>query len=155
MSFAPLKWFETPKTAWALKITFKIIFNIQQVENEYPMARRTKSHAINEVAAAAAKESLLNRRMWCTPARHDASPTIHAIKVIGRKKNCVTLLPTQTTIHHQSITHSQRTPFQQPPTLQTQKQISTLKNTTSIRILQAHDCQHSPKELLTTSTSSS
>lgn len=69
------------------------------MERAYPMASRTRSHAINEVAAAAARESLLNRRMWCAPAKHDASPTMQAIRAIGKKVE-VTPLPAHIAKHH-------------------------------------------------------
>ena len=59
-----------------------------------PMARRVSNHAINDVAAAAARLSVLHTRTWWAPANTEARPTMLATK--ANKRNVpVAVLPAQ------------------------------------------------------------
>lgn len=57
-----------------------------------PMANRVSNHAINEVAAAAARVSVRHSRKWWAPANVEAMPTTLAINA-NVKNADVTLLP--------------------------------------------------------------
>lgn len=50
-----------------------------------PMARRVRSHATNETAAAAERLSPRHTRTWLVPANTEAKPTMHAIRASGKK----------------------------------------------------------------------
>lgn len=50
-----------------------------EVQSMYPMARRVRSQAIKDVAAAAERLSILHTRTWCVPAKTEANPTMQAI----------------------------------------------------------------------------
>jgi hypothetical protein len=50
-----------------------------------PMARRVRSHAINETAAAAERLSPRHTRTWLVPANTEAKPTMDAIRASGKK----------------------------------------------------------------------
>lgn len=67
-----------------------------EVQSMYPMDRSVRSQAIKDVAAAAARLSILHTRTWCVPAKTEANPTMQVISAI-RKNVSVILLPAHMT----------------------------------------------------------
>jgi hypothetical protein len=61
------------------------------------MARSVRSQAIKDVAAAAARLSILHTRMWCVPAKTEANPTMQAISANSKNMGVIELPAHMTT----------------------------------------------------------
>lgn len=73
------------------------------------MARSVRSQAIKDVAAAAARLSILHTRTWCVPAKTDANPTMQATSENCKNMGVIVLPAHMTTkpTHSVFILHPQ------------------------------------------------